>query len=124
MPGFGAQNPLENRRRLFHAPTPTEAARFRKIFRRRQTILFAFNALTFLSFVGIVIVCSQVKAVWPGAIWAAGFFVGGGLVLILVWRCPRCGTQFRQYTSRIDECLYCGLQLSGRVPQQPSRPAG
>src|SRR4051794_40799676 len=96
--GFGLQNPLENSRRLFQTPTPAEAARFRRSFRRRQAILDGFTAVTFLSFVGIAIVCSRVNAVWPGAIWAAGFFVSGGLLSIFTWRCPRCGMQFRQRT--------------------------
>ena len=106
------QDAVKEGRRFFDAPTPAEAARFRAMFRRRQTIFYVFTAASYLSFAAIVIVCSRVNAIWPAAVWAAGMLVIGGLLSIVVWRCPRCGTQFRQRRAwGVKECLYCGLQL-------------
>jgi hypothetical protein len=47
---------------------------------------------------------------WPAGVFAIVALVIGGLSLILVWRCPRCGVQLPQRPWATD-CSHCGLQL-------------
>jgi hypothetical protein len=93
----------------FQPPTREEAAHLHAIFRRRRRIVHFIVSVAWIIVLVAMGLSVRFNRVWPTIIVGSVYVVGGGVLSIVLWRCPRCGLQFRQY--EVTECSYCGLAL-------------
>ena len=95
-------------------PTPVELAELRRSFHRRQAAAWA----AFAVWVGVVVLVPALglNPLWIGAAWGLS-----GILLIAVWRCPRCRTGLGR-SLFAQECQHCYLRLGGDMPtrKQPN----
>jgi hypothetical protein len=95
-------------------PSTNELARFRRSFRWRQSVCWLAFGVWVAAVVGNI-------ALRPSLVWIAGTWIVVAIIVMIVWRCPRCHEHLGPALFP-QQCPHCYLRFRAEAPvhKQPN----